>query len=166
VCADRRYYTECSQLDLWWLCWASSVNVCMVRIEGWWSEGLGELQGQISILRCLGKTENLEQKTCSSASIMFICLNLVSCNFKHQFWTSLLCSDHVPKMMHKTLAGRKVGFETYTIHTVYTHNIKSSVSHDISEILLICWYAAQETFLITNVDNSCAAVYFCGLFNE
>ncbi len=32
-----------------------------------------------------------------------------------------------------------------------------------SEIILICWFAAQETFLIiTNIENSCAASYFCG----
>jgi len=32
------------------------------------------------------------------------------------------------------------------------------VSHDISEIIIICWFAAQETFIIiTNVENSCAA---------
>jgi len=30
------------------------------------------------------------------------------------------------------------------------------VSHDPSEIILICWFAAQETFLIIiNVKNSC-----------
>ncbi len=30
-----------------------------------------------------------------------------------------------------------------------------------SEIILICWFAAQETFLIIiNVENSCAAQYF------
>ncbi len=30
-----------------------------------------------------------------------------------------------------------------------------------SEIILICWFAAQETFLIIiNVKNSCAASYF------
>ncbi len=26
--------------------------------------------------------------------------------------------------------------------------LQSSVSHDPSEIILICWFAAQETFLI------------------
>ncbi len=31
-----------------------------------------------------------------------------------------------------------------------------SVSHDPSEIILIYWFAAQETFLILNVENSCA----------
>ncbi len=38
--------------------------------------------------------------------------------------------------------------------------LQSSVSHDPSEIILICWFAAQETFLIINVENSCAASYF------
>ncbi len=42
-------------------------------------------------------------------------------------------------------------------------NFQSSVSHDSSEIIIICWFAAQETFLIIiNVENSCAAQYFCG----
>jgi len=32
------------------------------------------------------------------------------------------------------------------------------VSHNHSEIILICWFGAQETFLIViKVDNSCAA---------
>ncbi len=40
--------------------------------------------------------------------------------------------------------------------------LQSSVSHDPSEIILICWFAAQETFLIViGVENSCAASYFC-----
>ncbi len=34
--------------------------------------------------------------------------------------------------------------------------LPSSVSHDPSEIILICWFAAQETFLdIINVENNC-----------
>ncbi len=38
---------------------------------------------------------------------------------------------------------------------------QSSVSHDPSEIILICWFAAQETFtIIICAENSCAA--FCG----
>ncbi len=37
------------------------------------------------------------------------------------------------------------------------------VSHDPSEIIMIYWFAAQETFLIIiNVENSYAAYYFCG----
>ncbi len=41
--------------------------------------------------------------------------------------------------------------------------LQSSVSHDPSEIILICWFAAQKTFLfIISVENSCAAQYFCG----
>ncbi len=41
--------------------------------------------------------------------------------------------------------------------------LQSLVSHDPSEIILICWFAAQETFLIIiiNVENSCAAQCFC-----
>ncbi len=35
------------------------------------------------------------------------------------------------------------------------------MSHDPSEIILICWFGAQETFLIIiNVKNNCSA--FCG----
>ncbi len=41
--------------------------------------------------------------------------------------------------------------------------LQSSVSHDPSEIIIICWFAAQETFLIImNVENCCAASYFSG----
>ncbi len=40
--------------------------------------------------------------------------------------------------------------------------LQSSVSHDPSEIILIYWFTAQETVLIIiNVENSCAASYFC-----
>jgi len=43
-------------------------------------------------------------------------------------------------------------------------HLQSSVSHDPSEIIFLIWYfTAQETFLIIiNVENSCAASYFCG----
>ncbi len=41
--------------------------------------------------------------------------------------------------------------------------LQSSVSHDPSEIILIYWFAAQETFLIIiNLEKSGAASYFCG----
>ncbi len=34
--------------------------------------------------------------------------------------------------------------------------LQSSVSHDLSEIILIYWFNAQETFIISiNVNNSC-----------
>ncbi len=40
-------------------------------------------------------------------------------------------------------------------------SIITSVSNDPSEIILLCWFAAQETFLIIiNVKNSSAASYF------
>ncbi len=44
--------------------------------------------------------------------------------------------------------------------------LQSSVSHDPSEIILICWFGAQETFLliiiiiIINVENSCCLIFF------
>ncbi len=38
--------------------------------------------------------------------------------------------------------------------------LQSSVSHDPSEIILICRFDAQGTFLtIINIKNSCAAYY-------
>ncbi len=41
--------------------------------------------------------------------------------------------------------------------------LQSSVSHDPSEIVQICWFGDQETYcLIMNVENSCTAWYFCG----
>ncbi len=40
--------------------------------------------------------------------------------------------------------------------------LQSSVSRDSSEIILICWFVAQETFLIIINENSCAGQYFCG----
>ncbi len=44
--------------------------------------------------------------------------------------------------------------------------LQSLVSHDPSEIILIYWFAAQEAFIIIiNVENSCAASYFCGNCN-
>jgi len=36
------------------------------------------------------------------------------------------------------------------------------MSQNPSEIILKCWFGAQETFLIIiNVENSCAAEYLC-----
>ncbi len=32
--------------------------------------------------------------------------------------------------------------------------LQSSVSHDPSEIILICWFDSQEAFIILNVENS------------
>ncbi len=33
--------------------------------------------------------------------------------------------------------------------------------HDSSEIIVLCWFGAQETFVIViNVENSCDAQYF------
>ncbi len=42
----------------------------------------------------------------------------------------------------------------------YLH--QSSVSHDPSEIILICWFAAKETFLIIFSVKSFADSYFLG----
>ncbi len=45
-------------------------------------------------------------------------------------------------------------------------SIITSVSHDPSEIILICWFAAQEIFLIiSKAENSFAASYFCGNYD-
>jgi len=42
-----------------------------------------------------------------------------------------------------------------------------SVSHDFSEIILICWFGAQETFLnIINVENSCELNKESGIFDK
>ncbi len=35
--------------------------------------------------------------------------------------------------------------------------LQSSVSHDLSEIIQICWFAVQATFLIVSVENSSVA---------
>ncbi len=35
-----------------------------------------------------------------------------------------------------------------------------SVSHDPSEIILICWFGAQETFLIISVKNTFVLLIF------
>jgi len=43
--------------------------------------------------------------------------------------------------------------------------LQSSVSHDPSEIIIIWWCAAQETFLIIiNVQNGCAASYYIYIY--
>ncbi len=36
------------------------------------------------------------------------------------------------------------------------------MSHDPSEIILISWFGAYETFIFISVKNCCAAWYFCG----
>ncbi len=42
--------------------------------------------------------------------------------------------------------------------------LQSSVSHDPSGIIMLCWFDTQETsvVIIINVENSCPAEYFCG----
>ncbi len=40
--------------------------------------------------------------------------------------------------------------------------LQSSVSRDPSEIILLCWFCAQETFIIIKVENSCADLIFYG----
>jgi len=40
--------------------------------------------------------------------------------------------------------------------------LQSSLSHDPSETILICWFAAQETFLIISFQNSSTYSYFYG----
>ncbi len=35
--------------------------------------------------------------------------------------------------------------------------LQSSVSHDPSEIILICWFGVQETFIMINAENNWAA---------
>ncbi len=48
--------------------------------------------------------------------------------------------------------------------------LQCSVSHDPSEIILICRFAAQEAFIIIiiiiiiNIENSCAAYFFISVF--
>ncbi len=38
--------------------------------------------------------------------------------------------------------------------------LQSMVSHDLSEIILICWFSAEETFLIVSIENNCVAWWF------
>ncbi len=38
--------------------------------------------------------------------------------------------------------------------------LQSSVSNDGSEIILMCWFGAQETFLIIKVENSWTSLFF------
>jgi len=44
--------------------------------------------------------------------------------------------------------------------------LPSSVSHDHSEIILICWFVAQETFLINNVLRKQSYVFFSTKLKE
>jgi len=48
-----------------------------------------------------------------------------------------------------------------TVFYLYIFILQSSVSHDPSEIILICRFDAQEAFLIIiNVKNSCYCLIF------
>jgi len=61
-------------------------------------------------------------------------------------------------MLH--LFDHKYSKNSYSVDQYY--NLKlHSVSHDPSEIILIFWLAAQETFLIINAENSCVTQYYC-----
>ncbi len=44
--------------------------------------------------------------------------------------------------------------------------LQSSESHDPSEIILICWFTAQEMFTIINVENSCCLIFCRICFHE
>ncbi len=45
--------------------------------------------------------------------------------------------------------------------------LQSSVARDLSEIILICWFGAQEkNLIIFHVENSCIASYFSGFFDK
>ncbi len=48
----------------------------------------------------------------------------------------------------------------YTIAEFPALLFQSSVSHDPSEIVQICWFTNQETYFLMNVENSCSAWYF------
>ncbi len=37
--------------------------------------------------------------------------------------------------------------------------LQSSVSNDPSEIILICWFGAEKTFLITNVEINVCLIF-------
>ncbi len=39
------------------------------------------------------------------------------------------------------------------IYTFSASLLQSSVSHDPSEIILICWFAAQEMYLVISVET-------------
>jgi len=59
------------------------------------------------------------------------------------------------------------------IKAEFSASLLQSSLHDPSEIILICWFAAQETILIIiNVENSgliCfmeGEILFCGFFEE
>ncbi len=58
-------------------------------------------------------------------------------------------------------------------HYFSNHYTVSSVSHDPSGIILICWFGDKKAFIIIiNAENSCAAYFFVnhnvflGLFDE
>ncbi len=44
-------------------------------------------------------------------------------------------------------------FKMILISVMQSHQSVSLVSHDPSEMILVCWFAAQETFLIISVEN-------------
>jgi len=45
--------------------------------------------------------------------------------------------------------------------------LQSSVSHDHSEFILICWFDVQETFIfINNIGNGCADLWKLYIYNK
>ncbi len=44
--------------------------------------------------------------------------------------------------------------------------LQSSVSHDPSEIILICWFAAQEIFVLLNIFGTCDTFFFDSFMNK
>ncbi len=69
----------------------------------------------------------------------------------HLIWAALI-------RLH--LGTQHSSLETFINLLLFT---EVSVSHNSSEIILICWFVVQETFIIIiNVKNSFAAYLFCG----
>ncbi len=84
-----------------------------------------------------------------------------NCFDKNAVKTVIFTSYYNLKLLFPILVHFKMLFISVIKAESSASLLLSSVSHDPSEIILICWFAAQETSIIKNIETY-AAYYFCG----
>ncbi len=87
-------------------------------------------------------------------------LSLSEWSIKLSPLSSLLAHRHVWDGWWIPVIIQCVGMRLHEVQKTFSL-LQSPTSHDSSEIILIRWFAAQETCtIIINVGNSCAAYYY------
>ncbi len=96
---------------------------------------------------------------CNAASLLHGCTEHHVFVFQKLQTSEKKRETHVKWLWHLLLVIQQIDQSiNCTIHSNAVSLDESLVSHDPSEIIVICWFAAQETFLIIiSVESSCAS---------